>query len=71
MGALDSGRARDVAECMTRQWFRFSFGRLEDYFDECTVEELVSDWGAEDRRLDALLIGVTQTQAFTRKRIEE
>jgi len=65
------GASETVAECMTRQWFRFSFGRLEDYVDECTVESMVESWSDQDRRLDALIVGITETQAFTRKRIPE
>lgn len=43
-GAIELSRilvdATEVHECMTRQWLRFSLGRMEDELDSCAIDQI-------------------------------
>ncbi len=55
----------DVAECVTRQWFRFAYGRTESAeLDECNVDTLTTSFAESGHDLRELLVALTQTDAF-------
>lgn len=55
----------DVAECVTRQWFRFAYGRTESAeLDECNIDTLVTTFAESGHDMRELLVALTQTDAF-------
>jgi hypothetical protein len=57
--------SEDVAQCMTRQWFRFAYGRLEsEELDACNMDALATTFSESGHDLRELLVALTQTDAF-------
>lgn len=56
--------ADEVRRCVTRQWFRYAFGRLETEADEGTVNEAFTGFSEGDFRIVDLLVALTKTTAF-------
>lgn len=54
----------EVEACMTRQWFRFAYGRGETNADDCTLDGLSAEFAASGRNIPDLLVALTQTDAF-------
>ncbi len=54
----------EVEACMTRQWFRFTYGRGENNGDNCTLDKLSDGFAASGRNIPDLLVALTQTDAF-------
>jgi len=54
----------EVEACMTRQWFRFAYGRGETNADTCILDELGAEFAASGRSIPDLLVAITQTDAF-------
>ena len=55
----------DVAECVTRQWFRFAYGRTESAeLDTCNMDTLTATFAESGHDLRELLVALTQTDAF-------
>jgi hypothetical protein len=54
---------------VTKQWFRFALGRLEDQQDACSLAKLDSDFRSSDRDVKALLQSIVLSDAFRSKRI--
>jgi hypothetical protein len=54
----------EVEACMTRQWFRFAYGRGETDADDCTLDDLGEGFAASGRNIPDLLVALTQTDAF-------
>ena len=64
LGGMLAG-SEDVATCVTRQWFRFAYGRTESAeLDACTLERLTDGFSESGYDLRELLVGLTQTDAF-------
>jgi hypothetical protein len=61
-----------VRDCMTRQWFRFAFGRVESDEDAAVVDSLHSGFASSDYDLRQLLYEIVTSDAFIyRRQIEE
>lgn len=57
--------SEDMAECMTRQWFRFAYGRTESAeLDSCNMDTLTARFEESGYDLRELLVSLTQTDAF-------
>jgi len=56
--------AKEVRNCLTRQWFRFVFSRLEEDIDEKTIAEGEAAFTASAGRFPDLLVALTKTSAF-------
>lgn len=57
--------SEDVAECVSRQWFRFAYGRLESAeLDACNMETLTTIFAESGHDMRELLVALTQTDAF-------
>jgi hypothetical protein len=54
----------NVHACMARQWFRFGQGRLESAEDACTLSSLQAQLTASNFNLRALIVALTQSDAF-------
>jgi len=53
-----------VAECTTRQWFRFALGRGETLDDTCTIDSLARELTEGDGSIEGLIHRIAVSQAF-------
>jgi hypothetical protein len=56
--------ADEVAECVTKQFFRYAFGRVESDGDETTLAALTESFRANNRHLATLLAAMASSDAF-------
>jgi hypothetical protein len=56
--------SRDVSACLALSWFRFVYGREPTPDDACTLERLETTLEETDNDMTALLLEMTQTEAF-------
>lgn len=55
-----------MTQCVARQWFRFAYGRTESAeLDACTLEQIDQRFEESNYDLRELLVGLTQTDAFS------
>jgi hypothetical protein len=57
-------RSRQVGDCFSTQWFRYSMGRGESPDDACSLQTLSNAFAAAQDDVVELLVAVTQTDAF-------
>jgi hypothetical protein len=57
-----------VRQCVVTQWFRFGYGRAEEKADDCTMDVLNEAFAASEWKIEALLLALTQTDAFVYRR---
>lgn len=60
----------DVRKCFATQLFRFAMSRSEQPQDACAIQAIDDTLVASEGRLDAALLAVTKTGAFTTRRDE-
>ena len=60
----------EVEGCMTRQWFRYAYGRAETLDDKCTLDQLGDGFAASGRNIQDLIVALTQTDAFMYRRAQ-
>jgi hypothetical protein len=74
-GALELASAlaasTQVQECVSSQWFRFSYNRTVTQEDSCSVEQLNDVFRSSNFNVRALLVALTQTNAFLYRRAVE
>jgi hypothetical protein len=63
LGALLAGSAQ-VRGCLTRQWFRYAYGRVAGEGDACTLASLETRLADADGDLRELVIGLSSTDVF-------
>jgi hypothetical protein len=72
VGAVELARklseSEQVRQCLGKQWFRFAFGREETGDDACTLATLYREIATPDESIQALVLAVTQTDAFLYRR---
>jgi hypothetical protein len=56
--------SEQVADCVMKEWARFSFGRSETVEDACTLEHTKAQFAAADHDIKQLVLALTQTDAF-------
>jgi len=61
-------RSTQVQECVSSQWFRFAYNRTVTSEDSCSVEQLNDVFRSSDFNIRALLVALTQTNAFLYRR---
>jgi Protein of unknown function (DUF1592)/Protein of unknown function (DUF1588)/Protein of unknown function (DUF1585)/Protein of unknown function (DUF1595)/Protein of unknown function (DUF1587) len=61
----------EVAQCFTRQWFRFALGRMEATDDACALDGLARGFSASQRNVRSLLTSIVASPAFRTKRVPE
>jgi hypothetical protein len=61
----------EVEACMTLQWFRYAYGRADDKVDSCTLADLQQQFAGSGRRIQDLIVSLTQTDAFLYRRAPE
>jgi len=60
-----------VQECVASQWFRFAYNRTVTQEDSCSVDQLNDVFRASNFNVKALLVALTQTNAFLYRRAVE
>ncbi len=56
--------SEQVADCMLKEWARFSFGRSETVEDACTLEHTKAKFKEAGHDIKQLVLALTQTDAF-------
>ncbi len=62
--AAKLAQSSEVADCVARQWFRFSLGRVESKSDACSIQGIQSEFKASSRNVRTLLAQVVLSDAF-------
>src|SRR4029453_11075331 len=62
MGKLASNDT--VRKCVTKQWFRYAFGRMEGSTDEPTLNNALSAFGRSNFVMTDLLVGLSTSKGF-------
>ena len=57
-------RSSEVADCVSRQWFRFALGRVESLDDACTILGMQAGFEASDGNVPQLLAEIIASEAF-------
>jgi hypothetical protein len=74
-GAVELAQAlaesSQVQECVSSQWFRFAYNRTVTQEDSCSLEQLNQVFASSGFNIKALLIELTQTNAFLYRRAVE
>ena len=60
-----------VRECVSSQWFRFAYNRTVTPEDTCSIEQLNDVFRSSGFNIKALLVALTQTNAFLYRRAVE
>lgn len=60
--------SESAPRCFSRQWYRYSFGRLDDIEDVCAVDHLQAAFLESGGDIKELLVAITQLPGFTRRR---
>jgi len=55
--------------CYVKQWFRFAYGRGETAQDACSLERLDEQFVKNGRDIRALMLSLTQTDAFLHRKV--
>lgn len=50
--------------CVTEKMLIYSLGRGLEYYDDCTVDEIIAKVQQDEFRFSSLIIGITQSQPF-------
>jgi hypothetical protein len=57
-------KSSEVADCVSRQWFRFALGRVESFDDACTVSSLQTGFDTSSGNVPKLLEAIATSEAF-------
>lgn len=62
--------SQQVRECVSHQWFRYAFGRVEGERDACSLDVLTDAFEQSGGDIRALLLAIVETDAFRHRRVE-
>ncbi len=57
-------QSQQVADCMMKEWARFTLGRSETLEDSCSLEHTKTKFTAANHDIKQLVLALTQTDAF-------
>ena len=57
-------KSSEVADCVSRQWFRFALGRVESFDDACSVSSLQTGFDSSGGNVPQLLEAIATSEAF-------
>jgi hypothetical protein len=66
--AILSGRDREFAACMAEKLLTYALGRGLEYYDKCTIDEIVQESEASDFRFSSLLTSIVRSEPFRMRR---
>ncbi|UQA55525.1 DUF1592 domain-containing protein [Polyangium aurulentum] len=58
------GGSDQVRDCVSRQWFRYGYGRAEQKTDDCSMAQIEEAFEKSGNDIKELLVALTQTHAF-------
>jgi hypothetical protein len=58
-----------VRECVQKQWFRFSLGRIETEEDTCSMQKLTERFAATDYDVKELLLALVTSDSFRYRKV--
>jgi hypothetical protein len=58
------GGSNQVRDCVSRQWFRYGYGRAEQKADACSMAQIEEAFEKSGNDIKELLVALTQTHAF-------
>lgn len=61
-------KSDEVRSCVSKQWFRFAFGRLETKQDQGSVDAALQRFGEADWDVRELVLAIVDTEAFAWRR---
>lgn len=61
---------KEVAACMTRQWFRFALGRLDTQADSCAIQQIARPFMQAGGDLRELILSLVTSDAFLFRQAE-
>jgi hypothetical protein len=61
----------EVRDCMARQWFRFSLGRMDDDQDQCTMDRLATAFEDSGHDVRSLIQEIVLSDAFRHRLASE
>ncbi|MEZ6064522.1 MAG: DUF1588 domain-containing protein [Planctomycetaceae bacterium] len=64
LNAILSSRKSEFARCLTEKLLTYALGRGLEYYDRCTVEEIVTRLEAREYRFSELLVGIVESRPF-------
>ncbi len=59
--------SEELKPCFVRHFFRFAMGRLEENYDTCELEQIVSKFEATGGDLTALLMALIESKTFSHR----
>jgi hypothetical protein len=66
--AILSGRDQEFAACMAEKLLTYALGRGLEYYDKCTIDEIVQESEANDFRFSSLLTSIVRSEPFRMRR---
>ncbi|MEZ5534964.1 MAG: cellulose binding domain-containing protein [Thiolinea sp.] len=57
-----------AAQCLAKQYYRYSMGRLETSADQCALDSFISNYADNDYNLQTMLLGIVNSPAFILRR---
>ncbi len=67
--AAKLAQSEQVRECVTSQWFRFAFGRIDTDEDACSHAQAHALFAASDYDIRELLVALTRTDSFRYRKV--
>jgi hypothetical protein len=62
-------RKGEFVRCLTEKMLTYATGRGLEYYDQCTVKDVVADVERNNHRISALVSAVVKSDAFQKRRI--
>ena len=64
---LRKTRAEQFCRCLIEKMLTYALGRGLEYYDQCTVDEIMKSMAVSDHRFSSLIFGVVKSDAFLRR----
>ncbi len=65
-----SGRKSEFAACMAEKLLTYALGRGLEYYDQCTIDQIVAESESADYRFSALLTAIVRSEPFRMQRAD-
>jgi hypothetical protein len=69
--ALTEGRMDQLSRQLTVKLLAYALGRQVEYYDEATIQELLSAFERQDRRLQSLIQAIVISKTFQQNDFQE
>jgi hypothetical protein len=65
---LVSSKKAEFIHCVAEKLLTYGLGRGLEYYDQCAVNDIVAAWEREDYRFAALVVEVSKSEPFRKRR---